>query len=443
MQIFVCLALLFGGIVNIGVAQSVTITQPTANQSFCASGPFSIPIRGTISGGTSTTIQWSLVVGSTVYAQECTQSGNLGSLYVSVPPASDAASVQAVAITGSQRFFGTGRFYGPTALQITVTEAGHNFEGQVLVNCSGNEQDMVIGQRTDNIPVGTTTLIRGFCTDPHGSIPSSGRVFGSPWTSESTSHWAYWEKKAVQYANQNNSSDQDVLAAIWYIAERSGAYNNILTSIQYPVNGPTKNPRPDTTPPSRPAVTDDGDTTSSYMQLHATWTSQEPESGIIEYQYAIGRSAGATDVVNWTSTGGVPEVTRTGLSLGGGLYYFTVKARNGVGLWSEPGTSNGIYVIGGEFNEQTVYNYPNPFSPQKDGFTRIAFLVNQGSDVTINIYNAIGDLVWRKELDPTSALQQIQWEGKDQQGRTVANGIYFCKVEAQGKTVIKKIAVLE
>jgi branched-chain amino acid transport system substrate-binding protein len=101
----------------------------------------------------------------------------------------------------------------------------------------------------------------------------------------------------------------------------------------------------DESPPSTPVVTDDGNFTTNTSQLHVTWSSSDPESGITEYQYAIGTSAGGTDVVGWTSTGTNTEVTQTGLSLNWGTtYYFAVKAKNGSGLWSEVGVSNGITV---------------------------------------------------------------------------------------------------
>ncbi len=48
-------------------------------------------------------------------------------------------------------------------------------------------------------------------------------------------------------------------------------------------------------------------------------------------------------MVNWTSVGTNTEVTKTGLSLSAGTtYYFAVKAKNGQGLWSVVGTSDGI-----------------------------------------------------------------------------------------------------
>ena len=99
----------------------------------------------------------------------------------------------------------------------------------------------------------------------------------------------------------------------------------------------------DTTPPTAPLVTDDGATTNYISTLHAVWTAQDPQTGISEYQYAIGTSSGGTDVVNWTSCGAQAEITKTGLSLvTGRTYYFSVKAKNSVGLWGGIGTTDGI-----------------------------------------------------------------------------------------------------
>ncbi len=102
----------------------------------------------------------------------------------------------------------------------------------------------------------------------------------------------------------------------------------------------------DTTPPSTPMVTDDGAYTASTTSLHAAWTSSDLESGIAEYQYLIRQgSTSGTIIVNWTSVGLATEVTHTALSLlQGKLYYVGVKAKNGAGLWSSVGYSNGIRV---------------------------------------------------------------------------------------------------
>jgi hypothetical protein len=103
----------------------------------------------------------------------------------------------------------------------------------------------------------------------------------------------------------------------------------------------------DPSAPATPTVTDDGDYITSTSQLHATWTSSDLESGVAEYQYAIGTTAGGTDLVGWTSTGTTGGVTHTGLNLAAGTtYYFAVKAKNGSGAWSDVGFSDGIVPAG-------------------------------------------------------------------------------------------------
>ncbi len=93
------------------------------------------------------------------------------------------------------------------------------------------------------------------------------------------------------------------------------------------------------TPTAPPAVYDGTTTgvetpyTTSTTQLSANWSAaSDPQSGITGYQYAIGTTAGGTNVVAWTALGNVLTVTKTGLSLTNGQkYYFSVKAVNGVG----------------------------------------------------------------------------------------------------------------
>lgn len=105
----------------------------------------------------------------------------------------------------------------------------------------------------------------------------------------------------------------------------------------------------DTTAPGAPSV-DDEDCTCSPSRLYATWAVGDSESGIAECQYAIGTSPSSL-IVDWTSTGiqsASPNnywVERTGLTLTpGNTYHLYVKAKNGMGLWSAVGSSNGVLV---------------------------------------------------------------------------------------------------
>ncbi len=110
----------------------------------------------------------------------------------------------------------------------------------------------------------------------------------------------------------------------------------------------------DTTPPTTPLVQDAGDVTDRLDSLDIVWSSQDPETGIAEYSYQIreGDPFSGPLVRDWTSAGSMTELTITGLELEmGKSYYCGVKAKNGAGLWSEVGFSDGITVIGSSLLE--------------------------------------------------------------------------------------------
>ena len=97
----------------------------------------------------------------------------------------------------------------------------------------------------------------------------------------------------------------------------------------------------DDTPPTTPVVTDDGLYTAG--TLHASWTSQDPNSGISGYRYCIGTSPGVCNVVAETDVGLATQVTRSDLALtDGATYYFGLISTNLDGYDSSRGDSDGI-----------------------------------------------------------------------------------------------------
>jgi len=102
----------------------------------------------------------------------------------------------------------------------------------------------------------------------------------------------------------------------------------------------------DITPPPAPIVTDEGRFTRNKDRLYASWACFDPGSGIDEYQYKVTSLSGNPKVIrDWTSTGKNNYVNAAGLKLKDGeTYYFDVKARNGIDLWSQIGSSDGIIV---------------------------------------------------------------------------------------------------
>jgi len=84
---------------------------------------------------------------------------------------------------------------------------------------------------------------------------------------------------------------------------------------------------------------------SNVSEIHADWSSSDDESGVVEYQYSVGTSAGATNIKGWTSVGGMDEQTIYGVTLQTGqLYYVNVKSKNGENLWSPVGSSSRLLI---------------------------------------------------------------------------------------------------
>lgn len=105
----------------------------------------------------------------------------------------------------------------------------------------------------------------------------------------------------------------------------------------------------DVTPPNAPTVVDDGEWTNDSTTLHAEWYgAYDHESELLGiplvYNYSVGTSPGAADVVNWSYAGEVSELNISGLSLIDNItYYVNVRVINSGGLINES-SSNGITV---------------------------------------------------------------------------------------------------
>ncbi|OGS28068.1 MAG: hypothetical protein A2297_04495 [Elusimicrobia bacterium RIFOXYB2_FULL_48_7] len=109
----------------------------------------------------------------------------------------------------------------------------------------------------------------------------------------------------------------------------------------------------DVTPPSSITVVRDGtgadqdSAATNTTELSANWdAAADPESGVAKYWYAIGFTAGGTEVVAWTDNGPATAFTETGLLYlaEGNTYYVSVKAENSVGLQTSTTTSDGICI---------------------------------------------------------------------------------------------------
>jgi hypothetical protein len=85
-------------------------------------------------------------------------------------------------------------------------------------------------------------------------------------------------------------------------------------------------------------------------------------------------------------------------------------------------------------------NYPNPFNPS----TNIVFTLNKQSDVSIAVYNMLGQKVRTLVNDTRKAgAYQVAWNGTNDVGKKVSSGIYFYRIEAGNFVDTKKMVLMK
>ncbi len=122
-----------------------------------------------------------------------------------------------------------------------------------------------------------------------------------------------------------------------------------------------------------------------------------------------------------------------------------VRSQDGGNSWDVFRTAVRI----GEPGSETAYAYPSPFSPILQGgqITRIHHRPKEDGPVTVKIYDFAMDLVINL-VDGQHRTGDVEydepWDGRNQKGDLVANGVYFFKVEAAGgQTEWGKVVVLK
>ncbi|MBN1481507.1 T9SS C-terminal target domain-containing protein [candidate division KSB1 bacterium] len=90
-------------------------------------------------------------------------------------------------------------------------------------------------------------------------------------------------------------------------------------------------------------------------------------------------------------------------------------------------------------DHQLYQNYPNPFNPK----TRIQYDLSQQANVTVTIYNSLGQkvkiLVNQRQ---TAGRYSVLWDGTDEQNRAVSNGIYLYKMQAGDFVQTRKMVLM-
>lgn len=90
----------------------------------------------------------------------------------------------------------------------------------------------------------------------------------------------------------------------------------------------------------------------------------------------------------------------------------------------------------------TVWNYPNPFKPSRDGITSFSANLPYAGPATLEVYDAAGQRVRHYDLDGPG-MTRVDWDGRNGAGSLVANGGYRGVLRQGSLRSVAKVAVLQ
>ncbi len=116
---------------------------------------------------------------------------------------------------------------------------------------------------------------------------------------------------------------------------------------------------------------------------------------------------------------------------------FTVHAKDNAGIIA---TREVTFRIGDEKLLWGVENYPNPMKER----TTIIYYLGREVNVEIKIYTIAGRMVKNLYTEISRyGVNYVEWDGRDEKGRKVSNGIYYYMVKPEdGEPYYGKIAVI-
>ena len=155
----------------------------------------------------------------------------------------------------------------------------------------------------------------------------------------------------------------------------------------------------------------------------------------------------ANAVVNGSEISGGGDIVRLTFRV---LQEFSENARFEIaeGLVFDPQQLSNPAVVAGVLDVQTtptefalLQNFPNPFNPE----TTIGYELAESADVTLQIYNVVGQVVRTLIAAESQAAgrYQIRWDGMDDRGVSVSSGIYFYRISAGEFQTVRKLMLLK
>ena len=122
----------------------------------------------------------------------------------------------------------------------------------------------------------------------------------------------------------------------------------------------------------------------------------------------------------------------------GKIYYYKLEDISVGGIKTHHGPVSAEAPVPSKFD--LSQNYPNPFNPT----TSIRFELPKNSDVTLEVYNIMGQMV-RQLVDSKieAGYHTVNWNGLNESGVRVGSGVYYYRLVAGDYVSIKKMVLLK
>lgn len=101
------------------------------------------------------------------------------------------------------------------------------------------------------------------------------------------------------------------------------------------------------------------------------------------------------------------------------------------------------------YDPAVVYAYPNPFSPRahnlldQAGYVRFHAVVKESYVIKMGVYNFAMENVYSEDFDRRNGVGTLKWNGRDNSGALVANGVYLIRLEYDNKVKWIKLIVIK
>jgi len=121
---------------------------------------------------------------------------------------------------------------------------------------------------------------------------------------------------------------------------------------------------------------------------------------------------------------------------GGTIEFHVTQLQTLTGVADE--TESGVFPV-----FSLKQNHPNPFN----AVTAIRYAIGGGQRsirISLRIYDILGRKVKTLVNEAqTAGVYEVSWDGKDQQGKTVASGVYFYRLETSEFSQTKRMVLLK